>query len=281
MQEFANNLKGIQKELRAMTPRILRKNAIATAKSLIKHSFPAVDNDPNTAKGGSVNALAQGQANLARDVNKMFTPLESYSVKELVLAKNEIVFNLENPIEWRNQSMKRAWETQNMEGLYQAFSRGDTDLGALGEYHELQEMIYAEKPTVALQMRMMDGNHRPNGKTPVAVKNRQAIEAFIRERALSIGKSANGWNECLRELGASTFGHLPGKGYGSVTNNGTSITLKNPYGDPNGMVTKSGAMAKVVKEQSDDLRADVKKATDKILEKHQTKAHQGDKTYKV
>ena len=270
IQQFVRNMKAISDEFRKAYPEVVKRNAINTAELLLKHSYPAPGNDLTKGQGGTEEAREQGEQNLASDISKMFVPLDRFSVKDLVLAKNDVVFNLNNPIDWQSKDMERAWESQNLNGLYEAFARNDTG-SSLDEYPNLSEMVYQDEPTVEAQMTMMTPKHQYNGKGPIAVKDAAAIRNFLIQRFQSIGKSANGWRDCINKLGGMADSALPGTGIGRVTHQKDELTIINEYGDPNGMISESGILDEVMQWAGDDFVQDVQKVTDDLLKRHQTK----------
>jgi hypothetical protein len=227
-------------------------------------------------KGNTLEALGMGVYNLQKDINSMFVPLDEVRVSTLVAQRNELLWNLNNPIQWRDEALAKAWSARNMDALYNAFQsvndnlgEYDYDEGAMFKQQDFKQMEYSDRPTVALQMQARV-NGRWDKKTKIAVKNRQVIESFIKERVRSIGKSANGWIECLKALGSSVAAVLPGKGKGSISKNGDQIVLNNPLGNPNGMVTRAGVMDKVIKEETVKMEADLNREIRALLLKHQT-----------
>jgi hypothetical protein len=240
---------------------LMRTVAISTAHSLLRHSFPAVGNEPWSGNGNSAAAKEQGEYNLRKDINNMFYPLSNHSVKELVGMRNPAVFQLDNPIQWRDESLARAWANQDMDTLFMSFQSlgtytGENDWLNLENtmFNEVQanKVNYVGIPNEELHKRAMV-NGRWDKKTRYAVKNREVITQFIAKKMRDIGKSANGWVDCIRKLGSQVSQALPGKGSGSVkidrSNGSITYSLDNAHGDPNGMITKSQVLTKVMAEE--------------------------------
>jgi hypothetical protein len=220
------------------------------ARDFLAYSFPAVGNDPRSGKGGTEAAKQQGIKNLRADINGMFFPLKKFTVRELVMQRNPLVFQLGNPIKWRNEGLARAWQRQDMDTLFEAFAaiddglgEYDYDEGSLFRAQDQSQVKLYDRPTIGLQKQMMTEG-RWNKRDRVAIKDAATIRAFIENRKKSIGKSANGWDKCLSDLGGVKKSVLPGKGLGGAYKVGKNLDaeyrLENPWGDPNGWVSKAG-----------------------------------------
>jgi hypothetical protein len=260
-------------------PKLAQDAAISTCKNHMAHSFPSPGNNPMSGQGNTSSALQQGKDNLSKEIRSMFVPLSSMSVASLVAQRNELLWNLDNPIQWRDEGLARAWSNRNMDAMWDAFMSTD---GGLGDFaydegsdfkaQDFNKIEYSEKPTVALQMQMRQPNGRWDGKSKVAVKNRAVIEQFIRQRAQSIGKSANGWKECLSQLGSSIMSIFPGKGVGTVSQSGSKgdviIRMKNAKGDFAGMLAKSGVLEKIKAEETDKFARACREKIAQIIKAH-------------
>lgn len=251
---FSKSIGELNAILKIETPRLVKECAISVCKAFMKHSYPAVGNDPETGQGGSQAAREQGEYNLQRDIHQMFVPLERYRVADFVHRKDSVVFEMEDPIEWRSKSLEAAWKSENMDALYNAFSKTEESPYA----KELKEFPYAPEPTVALQRAVLPFR----GKRKIIVKNRQVIDDFAKERMKSIGRSANGWVECVESLGSTLETALLGTGAGRVTvsDGGATVTVENQFGDPNKMITKSGVVDKIITEETYTFAKEIRKA---------------------
>ena len=270
--KFNEGLKAIQKAA--------DDAARLTAKDMLEMSFPAPNNDPLARKGGTQEALNQGMKNIQTDINKMFVPLNKFTVRELVMQKNPRVFMLGNPIVWRDEGLARSWANHDMETLFNAFAsiddgmgdddtigRYDYDEGAMFKEQDFKSIRYVGSPNIGLQKGMMK-NGRWNKKDRVAVDNTTVIRKFVQERQKSIGKSANGWNKCLGDIGQAGKSALPASGKGGATATITGLdkkwSLKNPLGDPNGWVSKLGIIGTVIQRRNTDLQVAVTKITNDL-----------------
>ncbi len=249
---------------------ILRTSAGNTAEALAKKSLPAVNGNPLAGGGNTPEAQAAGEANVRRDLYRMFRPLESFSVRELVRQKNMAVFDLANPIDWRDDDLRRAWENRDMETLYNTFARttsyvGEADEFEYGEQEEqLEEIPYVPQPSIQDQYKMMNRG-RWNGRSKTIVKNRAILAKFVADRVKSVGKVVNGWVRAAAQLGAGgrvrqiMFGKGDGEAKFKTKKGGGEWVLTNRHGDPNGMLT--GIIQDVAWEQQFELH---KKAQDLV-----------------
>ena len=250
--------------------KVAKEEARLTAKAFLAQSFPAVGNDPLNKQGGTPAALAQGKANIGSDINSMFIPLKKFTVKELVMQRNPLVWHLGNPIPWRDAGLAKAWARQDMDTLFNAFSsiddkmgdddtigRYDYDEGSMHVEQNYKLTQYIESPTIGVQRQMMR-HGRWNKQDKIAVRDAAVVRKFIQKRQQDIGKSANGWKQCLTDLGSPAVSSLPAQGKGKATQtiNGAdvSLSLSNPFGDPNGWVSNLGIIANIVAERTTKLK---------------------------
>jgi hypothetical protein len=263
-------LRGLGKSFESEFREIARGSARRVCEEYVKHSYPNVGNDPMNPMGNTDAAQKQGEKNLRKEVNSMFVPLDQMRVSELVLQKNDVVFNMNNPIQWRDEGLKRAWESRDMDTLYNAFSAIDTgynqqegsydyDEGSLFKEQDFKQFQYVDVPSVAIQQQMRGADGKWDGKTKALVRNRQVIQQFIQKRMQDIGKMVNGWNECLRQLGGGAIYKMLGKGFGSVTvsDGGLTYNIVNKNGDFNQMISKTGVPKLIQLEEQTRLKAEV------------------------
>jgi hypothetical protein len=248
MQKMGSHLQGRYEE-------VLREGTRDYATEIVKHSYPSPGNNPLSGQGNTQGAKQQGEDNVRRDIISMFKPIDRYSVSAFVKNRNSSVFQMADPIDWRSAKLRQAWEKQDMDTLYEAFKKNDF-VNSTPE--PADDMPYVETPTIGVQNSMMNRG-RWNGKDSVLVRNRKVIEAFVSERIKSVGKSVNGWIDIVRQLKGSVSKTMSGRGIGSATlskdKEGASYVLKNPYGNPNGMMNQ--ALKKVSEEQKPIFRAKV------------------------
>ena len=238
--------------------KMMAEVALEHATALYKHSFPAPGNDPLKGNSGGPEAYEQGKYNLTKDINSMFYPIGKHSVRELVGMRNRAVFQIDNPIQWQDEDLARAWAAQDMDILFMAFQTKGTWSGE-SDYLNLENtffnevaadtVTYMETPNEEVHQSSMR-NGRWDGKTKTAVRNRAAIQKFLSQKMKDIGRSANGWVDCIKKLGGQISALMPGKGLGTVDikrdATGIQYSLTNAYGNPNGMADE--AIAKVVQE---------------------------------
>jgi hypothetical protein len=254
---------------------IMREVAIETVQGFLKHSYPAPGNDPMAGNGNTPAAKQQGEYNLRRDINSMFYPLSKHSVKELVGMRNTAVFQLENPIQWQDESLAKAWESQDMDSLFMAFQSMGTATGENNDYinneltyfkeTQIDTVNYVGMPNEELHKSAMVRG-RWDKKTRYAVRNREAVEQFLAKKMREVGKSANGWVDCLKQLGSMASSVMPGKGIGSVTRKDSKdsivYSINNPYGNPNGMLDE--AIAKVLSDSNQMLLKKTQELVDTV-----------------
>lgn len=231
--------------------KMMAETALAQATALYKHSFPAPGNDPLKGNSGTDEAYKQGQYNLTRDINSMFYPIGKHSVKELVGMRNRAVFQIDNPIQWNDPDLERAWNAQDMDILFMAFQTQGTWSGE-SDYLNLENTFfnevaadtvnYIETPNEEIHQSSMR-NGRWDGKTKTAVRNRAAIQRYLAVKMKDIGRSANGWVDCIKKLGGQISALMPGRGAGTVDvkrdASGIRYTMTNNYGNPNGMLDEA------------------------------------------
>ena len=263
-------LRGLGKSFESEFSEIARGSARRVCEAYLKHSYPNVGNNPKNPMGNTEEAKKQGEKNLRKEVNSMFIPLDSMRVSDLVAQKNDVVFNMNNPIDWRDEGLRKAWENRDMDTLYNAFQAIDTgynqkegsydyDEGSLFKAQDYVKMQYVDVPTVALQQQMRGSDGKWDGRTKMLVRNRQVVQAFIQARMKDIGKMVNGWNECLQQLGGGAIYKMLGKGFGSVrvSDGGLTYHINNKNGDFNKMISKTTVPKMIQQEEQMRLKAEV------------------------
>lgn len=272
----AKNMGAGQQEMMDKLPYILRAFLILTIRDLLDKSHPVLGNDPRGGGGNTNSAVDQGEINLNAEINRAFTTWDNTKVGDLIMARNEaVLWNLNNPIDWRNKRLKRAWEKRDIEYLYQSFKlAGWAENPPAGEY--------VLEPTEELHDKLRDpktGGIRAdvvkNPSLRISVRDREAIEAYIIQKQLSIGKMVSGWVKCLRDLGDKNVstpfrGSNFNTGEASVSSDGLTLKANNLLGDFNYMISRWGIIEEVLKEQGDDMQNTLQKEVDAILIKHGT-----------
>jgi hypothetical protein len=254
--------------------KMMAEVALENATALYKHSFPAPGNDPLKGNSGGPEAYQQGQYNLTKDINSMFYPIGNHSVRDLVGMRNRAVFQIDNPIQWQDPDLEKAWQAQDMDILFMAFQTLGTDTGE-SDYLNLEKtnfnevsadtVNYIETPNEEIHQSSMR-NGRWDGRTKTAVRSRAAIQTFLSQKMKSIGRSANGWVDCIKKLGGQINALMPGKGLGTVDikrdATGIKYVLTNAYGNPNGMA--DDAIAKVIQETNATFIRKTKELVDMV-----------------
>lgn len=272
----AQNLGAGTQEMMDKLPYILRAFLVLTIRDLIDKSHPILGNDPRGEGGGTNPAFDQGLENLTKEINRAFTTWDNTKVGDLIMARNEaVLWSMNNPIDWRNPRLKKAWEKRDINYLYDTFKiAGWTENPTAGNF--------VDQPTEELHDRMRDpktGGIRAeilkNPSLRISVRDREAIEAYIMQKKTSIGKMAGGWVKALRALGnnyPSPFDPNVGSGSASVSENGLTLKASNSYGDFNYMISKWGIVEEVLKEQGMNMQNTLQREIDAILLKHSTPA---------
>lgn len=277
--EFAKNLEKIKGKFVKIIPDCTNRCAIEVCKGFLEHSYPAVDNDPKTGQGGTAQAYAQGKSNIAREMAFMFTKVSNALIGNLVMQGNQsAVWAMKHQIVWKSESIQRAWESENFSALKFIFKRAGWKAGP--------KVYFASKPTKELHNAMRDkvtGSIREDVKKNPALRihltDRETLQTFIESRFKSIGKMANGWDDCIKELGGTPTSVLPGKGSGVVKKWGEDasygVKVTNNYGDFNGMISRSKVADDIVKKAGDLFVADLNAQIKRFLEEHQTTLDRG------
>lgn len=266
--EVANNIKGGTDEIMKMLPNALKEYVVECVKELLKKSYPAPGNDPTNGGGGTAAAVDQGKDNLAAEINSAFTTWDNTKVGDLIMAKNEaVLWNLNNPIAWRNPRLERAFNTKDIDTLYRAFA------GA-GWVENEDKTNYQPDISTDMHAKARDPASgailaavKNNKQLRISVRDRQAIESYIITKQKSIGTMAGGWIKALSALGSPVADPFGGAGAGGATisNKGLTIKATNELGDYNGMISRHGIIEAVVREKGDDLKEKLDKEIDRIL----------------
>jgi hypothetical protein len=271
LKDFKANIKRMQAAFDRRFPFLIKDVAVFAVQEFVKHSLPNQGSNPNNPAGNTVGAKLQGEKNMRADINAIFVPIKHYSVRTLASQRSPLLWNLNNPIDWRVSEMKEAWQNQDMDKMWGAFTRGVTqgkiDLPA--KYMEAPTVI-AQRQIQAINPRGVRGSH-----APIAVKNRAVLNRFIRDQFSRIGKSVNGWVDCLKQLNLGMAKLMPGKGSGNVTigkgKNSDYIKISNKHGDPDGLISASGIPDKISQDASEKLYRDVDAFIKRTLAKRTNK----------
>jgi hypothetical protein len=264
------NLAKIGAQFNKRFPGMLKDSARYTVQRLIHHSLPNQGNDPKNVAGNTGLAKAQGEKNMRADINAIFVPIKHYSVRTLASQRSPLLWNLNNPIDWRVSEMKEAWQSQDMDKMWGAFTRGITQgkIDLPTKYMEAPTVV-AQRQIQAINPRGVRGSH-----APIAVKNRAVLDRFIKDQFSRIGKSVNGWVDCLKQLNFGMAKLMPGKGSGRVNigkaKNKDYINISNKHGDPDGLISEAGIPERVALDASNKLQRDVDAFVKWALAAHQT-----------
>ncbi len=278
--EVAKNMGAGQQEMLDKLPYILRAFMVLTIRDLLDKSHPVLGNDPRGGGGNTNSAVDQAEENLTKEINRVFTTWDKTKVGDLIMAKNTaVLWSLNNPIIWRSPRMKRAWEKQDIDTLYKTFKMAGWE-----ENPNVKEFV--QEPTEELHDKLRDsktgGVRSEIAKNPqlrIAVRDREAIENYILQKQLSIGKMANGWVKALAALGHNIptpfKGASIGSGGATISGDGLTIKANNAYGDFNSMISRWGIIEEVLREQGEDLKDTLQREVNAILAKHATPAGGG------
>lgn len=267
-EQVANDIGASKQRIMKFLPEALRQFVGRVIKDLLSKSYPAPNNDPTSGHGNTDAAVQQGEENITKEINSAFTTWDKTKIGDLIMARNEaVLWNLNNPIPWRNPRMQKAWDKQDINYLYNAFkARGWQEPAEVGVY-ELQ-------PTDELHSRVRDPNSgrildavRNNRQLRISVKDRQAIEAFILTKQKAIGTMAGGWVQALTALGIPVQDKFGGNGHGGaeIRDGGLTVKAYNALGDYNGMISSKGIIDQTLKQESDVLQKSLQAEIDKIL----------------
>jgi hypothetical protein len=272
--EVAKNIGKGTDEIMKMLPDALKDYVIEVIKELLNKSYPAPGNDPSSGGGNSTEAVEQGKSNIEAEINRAFTTWDNTKVGDLIMAKNEaVLWNLNNPIPWRNPRLARAWQNKDLDTLYRAFKAAGWEEGK-------DNTNFEQEPTTGIHNRLRDPNSgrildavRNNKQLRISVRDRQAIEAYILTKQKSIGTMAGGWVKALTALGYNANSPFGGNGQGGATisNKGLTIKAYNSLGDYNGMISEHGIIEAVVREKGEGLKSKLDAEIDRLLKANATK----------
>jgi hypothetical protein len=251
----------------------LRTNAacVSICQGLMARTYPVVNNDPKTLTGGTDAGIKQGIHNVVKDVHSAFGLWRDIPVGSVIMSKNQdLLWNLDNPIDWYTPSLADAWEKRDFNTLFNTFQRAG--------WEAEDKVKTAEEATVPIYDKLRDSSgklktdsRRYGGK--VYVRSEASINSVIAQKVAHIGKMYGGWVDCIKDLrgitGAVDLGQ--GKGSATTTNAGLDIgiSITNEYGDFNGMMSKTGEVDRVVNDEMRVLNQKIDSdIQDAILDAH-------------
>ena len=263
------------KLLIAALPDLVKEALKYEVEELIKYTPPIKGNLIGQPLGGTADAKKQGEANVARDIDMMFRPLEYTSLGDLVMARNEeAVWAYDNMV-FESKRLQKAWDTKNIDELYHAFESNGW------EYTE-EDFGYLDTLTIpdaiATREEYMDNSgaqanaFKNNKSVRMLVKNTKSIEAVKKARQLSVGKMVGGWVKVLRSLGGSPKESFNGNGIGIVKSSGFGtpkpvMTADNPHADYNNIMASMGILPKISAEAERRTKIALQKKIDEIIKK--------------
>jgi hypothetical protein len=273
--EVAKNIEKGTEEIMKMLPNALKEYVVEVCKELLNKSYPAPGNDPEAGGGNSDEAMKQGVDNLTAEINSAFTTWDKTMVGDLIMAKNEeVLWNLNNPIPWRSPRLQKAWDSKDINYLYETFARKG--------WTEPSEVVnYQSDASDALHNKLRDPKSgavldavKNNKNLRISVRDRQVIESYILTRQKSIGTMAGGWVKALTALGAPVSSQFGGNGYGGATikTGGLSIHAYNSLGDYNKMISSLGIIEDTVRDKGEDLKKTIDDEIARILKANSTKS---------
>lgn len=255
--EVVRNLGNIEKEMKKKFPERVRKTMIWICQRFLSQTYPLVKNDPKNHTGGSPEAIQQGVQNIVRDVNNAFGTWDEIKIGNVIMAKRQdLLWNMNNPIDWRSPELEKAWQLRDFNTLYKAFERSGWDAGDVVKVDE------TAKPAVYEKLRDSSGRlkasvHRHSNER-IFVKNKNSVDDLIAKKVAHIGKMSGGWIKAIRGIGGTTTGISlhGGSGGSKMVGNGLDIGAYayNDYGDFNGMMQRNGVAGAIITDEFDKLK---------------------------
>lgn len=254
---------------RVLVPQ-LKSHATSLCNDLIAVTPPLAGGVIGT--GGTPAAIKSGRAMVEKQIKSMFKPTQSMLFGHLVMAREwQAVGNYK----WTptSEGMIKDINNRNWKGVYARFkARG-------WEPDPTKQIVHI--PTPALHRAGRDKSGRV-AKTYYVRQGVNAINAFIRQKMMLIGKMISGWVDARDSLGSipadgvnSNFKSLGmGSGKGTVLRQGkqSKVTITNLFGDVNGVLTQTGKLQYLLTKRRINLLNGIKNAVDKAVNVAKAKA---------
>ena len=244
--QMAQRIGANKDKFMAKLPEILKNFVVRSTKSVLEHTYPVPGNNPLNGQGNSQAALAQAEKNIRQDVERSFETWDRAWVGDIIMQRNtEVLWNIQNPIQWRSPAMKKAWENQDIDALYAAFKNNGW---------KESDNVYVPNVSAADVLKGVAKGVGPR----VFVQDKKAIDEIIEMKIKRVGLLAGGWVKALKKLGQAVASPFSGgSGGAAVTNNGLTVSAWNDNGDADGVMTKSGVIPVLVAKEENILKRDI------------------------
>jgi len=246
----------------------LRSHGVSLCNDLIRSTPPLANGAMGS--GGSPSALQHGRMMLEKQIRSIFKPTQSMLFGHLVMAREwQACANYK----WTptSEGMIKDINSQNWKSVYARFQRN-------GWTRSEQEIVQIPTPALHRAARGKDG---ATNKT-YFVRQKAAIDAFVRQKAMLIGKMISGWVDARDSIGSppadgtnvNTKSLGMGSGRATTVRQGSQskVVLTNLFGDLNGVLTKTGRLQYLLDKRRVNLLNGFKKAVDKAVKVASTKA---------
>lgn len=266
--EAIDLLEKTQIEVERVLVPTLRSHAVALCNDLIAATPPLANGAAGT--GGTPAALLHGRMMLEKQIRSIFKPTQSMLFGHLVMAQEwQACANYK----WTptSEGMIKDIKNKNWQSVYARFKRN-------GWSRSDQQVV--EIPTPALHKAARDRSGRTTKE--YFVRRKAAIDAYIRQKAMLIGKMISGWVDARDAIGSPpAYGNnVPvkslgmGSGQANTVRAGkkSAVTITNAHGDLNGVLTQTGRLQYILTKVRITLLANFKKEVDKAVNVAKAKA---------
>ena len=239
----------------------LRAHAVSLCNDLIRSTPPLANGA--SGSGGSPAALQHGRMMLEKQIRSIFKPTQSMLFGHLVMAREwQACANYK----WTptSEGMIKDINNKNWKSVYERFNRN-------GWRRSEQEIVHIPTPALHRAARGKDG---ATNKT-YFVRQKAAIDNYIRQKAMLIGKMISGWVDARDNIGSppadGTNVNVKSLGMGSGrattvrSGSQSKVVLNNLFGDLNGVLTKTGRLQYLLDKRRVNLLNGFKKAVDKAV----------------
>lgn len=259
----------------AALPDLVKEALKYEVEELIKYTPPIKGNQLGQPLGGTAEAKKQGEANVARDIDMMFRPLQYTSLGDLVMARNEdAVWAYDNMI-FESKRLQKAWDTRNMDELYHAFESNGWEYTE-EDFDYVEDLTEADAVGARAEYRNNSGAmadaFKNNRSVRTLVKNQKTIEAVKKLRQATVGKMVGGWVKVLKALGGTPKENFGGNGIGIIKSTGFGttkpmMTADNPHADYNNIMANMGILPRIASEAEKRTKIALQKKIDEIIKK--------------
>lgn len=245
IDENIARLNRIEQQIRNGMNGITVAHSSALCYDLIRNTYPLIGG--RLGSGGSSGAQMAGERNFKAEVSKVFQPIDRIPFASLV-ARQDWVGIQEMDWKPRLPSIIKMIEDRNDIGLLRVFG---TNTSAS------VQIINDANPDDHRRARGKNGR----AKGTVYVRNKQSVQTYAEMFKRRVGIMASGWWVCATRLGKPADGSTSvasfvmknygtGKATVSNSNGRTQVHIENRLGDFNGMVSRIGGIANVVRSRT-------------------------------